>query len=264
MRLRARLNLPREHGAWAMFYIPFVLGILVGGVFNLSVALLVIAASALFISRESLIVVWRSRERGQLNHAAVRLLILYLLTAMAGGLILVLHYRLTGLLWLGLPGLGLLLLNGRQAVQREDRTIPMEILAIGGMTISAPAAHLVAVGAWTPLTWWLWVVSILYFASSVFYVRYRVTSLHGRDPVYRRRVALALLLYHLLLLLALPALIMAGRLAIWILPAFLPVIARALLHYHRPPPGLNLRQIGLHEVWYSLLFLTFATLAFRP
>jgi hypothetical protein len=249
-----------------MFYIPFLLGILVGGRFNGAVLVLLVAASALFISRESLLIVWRSRGRGRVNAAAVRLLSIYLGLALGGGLLLLLHYRLTALLWLGLPGLGLLLLNGRQAAQREDRTIPSEIMAICGMTLSAPAAHYAATGYWTATTWWLWLFSILYFTSSVFYVRFRVTSHHGRDPLYQERIARALLVYHLLL----PAIGWLPNFpawSTWALLAFLPVVGRAIYHYHghyhRPRATLNLRQIGMHEIWYSLIFLVFATLAFR-
>ncbi|MEP7274444.1 MAG: YwiC-like family protein, partial [Acidobacteriota bacterium] len=34
MKLRFGLKLPKEHGAWAMVYVPFVLGLLVAGKFN--------------------------------------------------------------------------------------------------------------------------------------------------------------------------------------------------------------------------------------
>jgi hypothetical protein len=238
-----------------MFYIPFLLGILVGGRFNGAVLVLLVAASALFISRESLLIVWRSRGRGQVNAAAVRLLSIYLGLALGGGLLLLLHYRLAALLWLGLPGLGLLLLNGRQAAQREDRTIPSEILAICGMTLSAPAAHYAATGYWTATTWWLWLFSILYFTSSVFYVRYRVTSLHGRDPELKKKVTRLSLLYHLLLPTILVMIIVTAEWSLLLLAAFLPIIGRALFHHLRPPAGLDLRRIGLSEIAYAVIFL---------
>ena len=65
MKLRSALKLPKEHGAWAMFYIPFVLGLLVSGNFNVPSLLLLIAATAAFISRESLLIWWRARRRAQ-------------------------------------------------------------------------------------------------------------------------------------------------------------------------------------------------------
>ena len=44
MSLRSALRLPKEHGAWVMFYVPFVLGVLVAGKFSLPVLLLLLAA----------------------------------------------------------------------------------------------------------------------------------------------------------------------------------------------------------------------------
>ncbi|MFM8393050.1 MAG: YwiC-like family protein, partial [Acidobacteriota bacterium] len=144
MTWRARLNLPREHGAWAMFYAPLVLGIIIGGGLSWPVVWLIIAASALFISRESLLLVWRSRLRGRLDRSALLTLTIDGLLAATGGLLLLFRYHYWLLLWLALPGLLLLILNGWQATRRADRTIATEVLAIGGMTLAAPAAHYVA------------------------------------------------------------------------------------------------------------------------
>ena len=261
MKWRARLNLPREHGAWAMFYVPLLLGILVGGGFSWPVGWLIIAASALFISRESLLLVWRSRLRGRLDRAALFTLAIDGLFAIGAGAVLLFHYQYLNLLWLGLPGLFLLLLNGWQSSRRADRTMATEILAIGGMTLAAPAAHYVASGRWDGLTGALWGFSFLYFASSVFYVKYRVAIVHRRDPGWRRQITRLSLLYHLLLPAILALLVIRGAWSILLIPAFLPIIARALYHHRHPPPGLNLKQIGVSEIVYALVFLTLTTFA---
>lgn len=263
MTWRARLNLPREHGAWAMFYAPLALGIIVGGGVSWPVGWLVVAASALFISRESLLLVWRSRLRGRLDRSALFTLAVDGLLASVGGAILLFRFHYLLLLWLALPGLLLLVLNGWQASRRADRTITTEIFAIGGMTLSAPAAHYVASGDWNGTTWLLWGLSLLYFASSVFYVKYRVTSLHGRDEDRRRRVALLSLLYHVVLSAGLLAVVGLGKRSPLLLLAFLPVIARALYHHLRPPTELNLKQIGLSEIGYTLIFVMMSYLALR-
>ena len=64
MKLSTHLRLPKEHGAWAMLYVPFVLGVAVAGKIPLSVLLLLLSLSALFISRVSMLVWWRARKRG--------------------------------------------------------------------------------------------------------------------------------------------------------------------------------------------------------
>src|ERR1043165_4011439 len=88
MNLRSTLRLPKEHGAWAMFYVPFVLGVLVAGTISLPVLLLLVATSALFISRESLLVWWRAQTRKRQTQAssqAGRLLFIYFAVAALSG-----------------------------------------------------------------------------------------------------------------------------------------------------------------------------------
>jgi YwiC-like protein len=141
------MRLPREHGAWAMLYVPFVLGIAVAGRFTWPALLLLLSTTALFISRESLLVWWRARIRNRQAHDAARMLVLYLAGAAAFGLPLIFVWRLYLLLPIGLIGVALLLINGRQATQLEERSIAAELLAICGLTLTAPAAHYVARGA---------------------------------------------------------------------------------------------------------------------
>jgi len=111
MSLRSTLRLPREHGAWAMFYVPFVLGVLVAGRVSPPVLLLLVATSALFIARESLLVWWRAHSRGRQTQAsgqAGRLLLIYFAIAALSGAPLVLFYKLYWLAPLALIGCALL------------------------------------------------------------------------------------------------------------------------------------------------------------
>ena len=101
MKVRSTLRLPREHGAWAMLYVPFVVGALVAAEINLRVVCLFFSTSFLFIARESLLAWWRGRHRGQPQAAALKTLIIY--TSLAGlfGLPLVAVYKLYWLVPLG-------------------------------------------------------------------------------------------------------------------------------------------------------------------
>src|SRR5438105_2228221 len=94
MRIRTSLRLPKEHGAWAMLYVPFVVGTFVAAKFSLRVALLVLSVTFLFIARESLLAWWRGRSRGQTHDAARRMMMVYLSLAAVFGTPLVLFYQL--------------------------------------------------------------------------------------------------------------------------------------------------------------------------
>ena len=123
MSVRKRLELPKEHGAWVMLYVPFIVGALVAGAFSWRVLLLLLSITFVFIARESLLVWWRARSRGQSRPSSLRMLLVYLGLAALSGAPLVFVYRLYDLLLLGLVAVFLLGVNAQQAVRREDRTI---------------------------------------------------------------------------------------------------------------------------------------------
>src|SRR5262249_29826211 len=226
MSLRFALKLPKEHGAWVMLYVPFVLGVAVAGRVNWPVLLLLLSATAVFISRESLLVYWRARARGRGAAEAGRTLLLYLALAAAFGSPLIFVFKLFWLIPLGLIGAALLLINGRQATRMEERTAAGEIMAIGGLTMTASAAYYSASGRWEMTAFWLWLLSALYMASSVFYVKLRVYRLNPRKQVEQRQALRSCAFYHSFLLLALPSLIFAGGLGLFAFIAFAPALVR--------------------------------------
>ncbi|MDW8240918.1 MAG: YwiC-like family protein [Acidobacteriota bacterium] len=256
------MKLPKEHGAWAMLYVPFLIGILVAGRVSLPVLLLLLAVSCLFIARESLLPWWRARRRGQRADAARRMMLIYLTLAALFGAPLLFYFHLWKLVWLGVPVLILLAVNAEQATRREDRTILGEILAIIGLTTTAPAAHYVAGGAWQPTALWLWALNAFYFTSSVFYVRWRVLSAHARHAEEREQIKWHCALYHSFLVVALGVLALTGNISLFVLLAFAPAVGRAFWYLLRPTAALSLPRIGVLEIVYSTIFLVLVWLAY--
>jgi hypothetical protein len=104
---------------------------------------------------------------------------------------------------------------------------------------------------------------VLYFTSSIFYVKLRVHSLNRRKPEARRRSWRLCALYHAGLLGALIVCAMTAGLNPLALAAFAPALARSFWQLAKPAAGLNLRRIGMLEILYSLVFLVFITMTFR-
>jgi len=264
MSLRSALKLPKEHGAWAMLYVPFVLGVTVAGRVNWQILLLLLSTTAAFISRESLLVYWRARARGRDAVEARKTLLLYLALAAAFGSPLILAFELFWLIPLGLIGASLLLINGRQATRMEERAAISEIMAIGGLTMTAPAAYYAASGRWEMTAFWLWLLSMLYMASSVFYIKLRVYRLNPRKHAEQRQAWRSCALYHSFLIVALPALIFAGGLGLFAFIAFAPPLVRTFWGMLKPKTKVNLTRAGILEIVYSMIFLICAALGFRP
>jgi hypothetical protein len=263
MSIRSALKLPKEHGAWAMLYVPFILGVAVAGRVNWPILLLLLSATAVFISRESMLVYWRARARGRDAAEAGRTLFLYLALAAAFGSPLILAFELFWLIPLGVIGAALLLINGRQAARMEERSTMSEIMAIGGLTMTAPAAYYAASGRWEMTAFWLWLLSALYMASSVFYIKLRVYRLNPRKQAEQRQALRSCALYHSFLIVALPALIFVGSLRLFAFIAFAPALVRTFCGMFAPRSKVNLMRAGILEIAYSLVFLICAALAFR-
>jgi hypothetical protein len=263
MSLRSTLKLPKEHGAWVMLYVPFVLGVAVAGRVNWQLLLLLLSTTAMFISRESLLVRWRAHARGRDAAEAGRMLLLYLVLAAVFGLPLIFAFRLFWLIPLGLIGSALLLINGQQATQMEERTMTGEIMAIAGLTMTAPAAYYAASGRWEMTAFWLWLLSMLYMASSVFYIKLRVYRLNPRKQAEQRQAWLSCAFYHSFLLVALLALIFADGLSLFAFIAFAPALVRTFWGMFKPMTKVDLTRAGILEIVYSMIFLICAALNFR-
>jgi len=264
MRALSRLKLPKEHGAWAMLYVPMLAGVLVAGAFPLSVLLLTLSATSVFIGRGPLLAWLRARRRRKESGGLRDLALGYIACAFVFGAPLIFVYRLFWLLVLGLLTIILLWINSALAAQGRDRGVAGEIFAISGLALGAPAAYYAASGRLGTAALWLWVLSVLYFTSSVFYVKMRVLSSNRRRVEAYRGARLYCASYHALLFVGLIALAALGNFNLLILMAFAPALARALFYFVRPMGPLSLKRIGVQEIVYSAIFLILVALTLRP
>jgi hypothetical protein len=176
---------------------------------------------------------------------------------------LILASRLYLMIPAGMVTFALLAINAEQALRREDRSVTGEMLAIAGLTMTAPIAHYVATGAIEVTPLWLWLLCALYFASSVFYVKLRVYSISTRKQTQRRQSWWRCAFYHMFLLAGLVVLAFTGKLNLFALIGFAPVLGRSFWHLAKPANQINLKRIGVLEIIYSVVFLVFITLTFR-
>jgi len=259
---------PKEHGAWGMLYIPLVTAVGISGTWNVRVLLMALAATLIFLSQRPYSQLLTNRRVRQDARLWQRNLIWLAVYWTAGGILLSLlyfHYGLETLpqfAWVGVPVAAPFTWFLKK---NRMRTVAGELVGICGLTLTAPLAHYASVGQVQPVGFWLWGLCILYFASSVFYVKAVVAiSLKARsqpvvEPIYSRLCSS----YHWGLLA-----LMAGLAALHQVPAilplaFLPVITRGLLGIRERNSKLNFARIGWTEVGYSLFFALVTALAIR-
>lgn len=263
MSKRSSLKIPREHGAWAMLYVPLVVGALVAWGLSFRLLLLTLSVTLVFTARGALVALLRSRSRGRTDQQAGRLAFAYLGLAALLGAPLVFLSRLYWLVPLAIATAILLTVNARKAVRGEDRSVAGEMVAIAGLTLTAPAAYYVSTGVLNATAIWLWMLCALYFGSSVFYVKLRVTKLNVRKEEASRQSWKRCALYHICLFVSLVVLALTGNLSLFAVAAFTPVLVRSFWYLANPVRQNNLQRVGWLEMIYSIVFLIFITLTFR-
>jgi hypothetical protein len=244
--------MPAEHGSWSWLLVPYFVGLLVAGQWNVTAWLVLSGGLAGFLMRQPATVAMRARAgRGRKADGgpatAWTLLLGAIVLASLAGLLLV--DRLD-LLWLLLPlalVLVFYLLASRQR-QASVRSLSMELAGAVGLATSAPAAYIAATGHLTDTAWVLWALMAAQNGLGVMYVRLRIADTRGR-AVKRRPMVWV----HGLLLLAAA---IAAILAIIPWPAVIPFaafLARAIWAAARVRPVANIKRFGFSEIAAEVL-----------
>jgi hypothetical protein len=258
--------IPREHGAWAVIYGAFLAGVGVAGQVTLPVILFLVGITAATFANGPLTIlvrstpVWVPAER---RRQALTWLLVYGGVAAAAFGPLLIVFRMTFLLPFGILAAFFLLLRAFLIRERDDRTLPGELVGAAGLTMVGPAAHAVAVGEIQPMGVVLWLLLFLFFASGVFYVRMRIHAMVAKrrgkssNPAVRSCV-----FYHVLLFVVIPSLVMVRVIPWPVLLAFAPALWRAAAGLRREETGLNVRRLGWSEVAVASAFVLLLIAAF--
>jgi len=260
---------PKEHGAWGMLYVPLLTAAGIAGSFDIPVVVMAAAVTLVFLSQRPYAQLVSNaasrRDPGLLRRNMTWLAGYWVSTLLLfGGLYFV--YDLVALprfLWIAIPiaaAFTLFLWKNRV------RSVAGELTGICGLTLTAPLTHYAAVGEVQPLGFWLWALCILYFGSSVFFVKAVVGSfLKSRLRAIAETTVTtrACVLYHGGLVLVLASLVSLNRIPPLTVVAFAPVIARGFWGIPTFQPKLNFARIGWTEVIYSLFFAVATILAMR-
>ena len=251
-----------------MLYVPLVTAVGIAGVVNLQVLLLTLAITLIFLSQRPYAQLLTNRAIKEDPAGRRNLCWLGVYWSVSAGLVglLYVHCDLVDLPQFALIGIPIAVAFTFFLKKNRMRSAAGELIGICGLTFSAPVAHYAATGKVQPLAFWLWGLCILYFASSVFYVKTIVAGFlssrskaTNRSWIYRRVCGW----YHVVLLILLSGLVALGEIRVLTLVAFLPVIVRGLLGIRTPENKLNLVRIGWTEVAYSIVFASASIFAMR-
>ncbi len=260
---------PKEHGAWAVIYGAFLAGVGVAGQVTLPVILLLVGVTAAALANGPLAILVRStpgHSTAERKRQALTWLLLYGgAAAVAFGPLLVV-FGMTFILAFGMGAICFLLLRAFLIRERGDRTLGGELVGTAGLTMVGPAAHAVAVGEVRLVGAVLWLLLFLFFASGVFYVRMRIHTMvvqRRGAPSSSNPAVWSCMLYHGLLFVVIPLLVIVKLIPWPVLLAFAPALWRAAAGLRRESTRLDVRRLGWSEVAVASAFVLLLVAAFR-
>lgn len=227
-----KILLPKQHGAWAMLLIPFLLGVVKGGavfahipLFLGWLSLYLFTYPILMISKKKKVLFYRKWA------------IIYGLSA-----ILSLIYPLFvewRLVYFGMVMLPFFMINIYFARRNKERAFINDLTAIITFGIGGAASYFLASGMLDRTGWLLFVYTFLFFLGSTFYVKSMIRE--KNNPLFKKYSWV----YHILLF------IITAAINLWVGIAYLPSLVRSIVFYGKKP---TVMKVGVLEIVNSLFF----------
>jgi len=254
--------IPKEHGAWAILLVPLFIGAAHGGGWNWQVLLFLISSLGIFLgylpAQTLLRAASSSQREGEDVRMARRWLLVYLSIAAVSILPVIVLSERWLLLPIGLVGMAIFVLNFF-LTRGQGKTIPADLAAVVGLTLTAPAAYYVASGTFAATALVLWLLNILFFGSTVFYVHMRIRALAAKKVEWGWKDRFAYggvnLAYHVVMVGILMLLAFNRLTPTFQLLAFAPMTLNAVWGTLRLASSVNLKKLGFTLLTHSLAFL---------
>ncbi len=250
-----------------MFVAPLLVGIGAAGILNLDIVLFSATAFGFFLLRYPLMLAIKSKAAAA-RAVAWRWAAVYAAVTFVAGAALMALTKQWLLVPIGLLGFVSLAIYLWQAARRAELSALSEWVGIAGLALGAPGAYLVATQRLDTAAWGLYLLNVLYFGGTVFYVKFRVRDQPkllkaGADWRSRLWAARVTLFYHIL---AIGVVLLLAALAFMpalVLAAFMLPMCKVIGGVFSPETRVNIRRLGFVEVGLTVLFAVVVLLAYR-
>jgi len=249
---RKQLILPTEHGSWSWLLVPYFVGVLVAGTWNLAALLVLVGGLAGFLIRRPASIAARVRAgRGRKSDGPLaRTWALFLGTIALICLIGLLVLVPSDLFWLLIPMAVILVLYLLASRQRMDstRSLWMEVAGAAGLAAMAPTAYVAASGALDDTAWVLWALMAGQNVLGVLYVRLRIGDTHQRPRDIR-----PILWGHGVVLAGVTTAALAGIVPWLAVVPFTGLMARAIWAGSEARPVPDIKRFGFTEIGVEIV-----------
>ena len=227
--------IPKQHGAWSMLILPFVLG---GTVGEWTWAHLPFAIAWLFVYMGTFFLFQYIKLRKK-SRELLKTIVVYLMIAIVAiAPVLIFEPRLIGFALAMMP-FGLI--NAYFAKQKDERNPWNDVSAVMSFCIGGMASYYLGAQELTGAITWVFLLPFLYFLGSIFYVK---TMIREKQNKAYRNLSWG---YHLMLV--------AGFVGFGfplLAIAYVPSLIRAMAFYGKKIP---IMKIGIFEIANSVFVL---------
>lgn len=258
----ARPVIPKEHGAWAVFFVPLLIGARLGGGFDWFALFFTLSSLGIFLSYLPAQTVLREafdRTQDQEKLLAARQWTAIYFTA---GIILSLPVLVIRERWLLLPigvaSMGCFLLSFF-LTKRKPKTITSDLVSVLGVTLTGLGMYYVVSGQLDRTAFVVWLLDILFFGSCVFNVHMRIRALAAKKVQWSFRDRFTCgrlnLIFHVVMIAILLLLVFEQLTPFPVLLAFAPITIHAVWGTVKLANDPDFRKLGLTLLGHSAVFM---------
>ncbi len=238
MKKHMKLVIPKQHGAWGMLLIPFLLSILLGNPTIYHIPLF-LAWLFIYLATYPFLMYMKQRRKKEFLYAA---LLYFMIAGIFGIISLLYEWKIVMFIGILIP---LFIVNIYFAHQKKERALTNDICAIIIFCIGSLIGYYFSMKTVDTIALWIAAVSFLYFLGSTFYVK---TMIREKHNLLYRNLSWG---YHIML----PILLCIWSPLFSLL--FLPSLIRAILLYGKK---ISILKVGILEIFNSVYFFIVALL----
>lgn len=227
--------IPKQHGAWSMLILPFLLGGIVGG---WTLAHIPFAIAWLFVYMGTFFLFQYIKQRKK-SQELLRTVVTYLTVAIVAAIpVFLSEWRLV---WFVLAMIPFGLINAYFAKIKDERNVWNDVSAVTSFCIGGMASYYLGARALDATMLWVFALPYLYFLGSIFFVK---TMIREKKSRFYRNVSWGyhVVLVTLFVVLSYPVLALA----------YAPSLIRAIAFYGKKIP---IMKIGIVEIANSVFVL---------
>ncbi|MGE5351467.1 MAG: YwiC-like family protein [Acidobacteriota bacterium] len=257
----------REHGSWAVLFIPVLTGITASRSLNLSVVLFIISVFFLFMSYTPAEVMLQNYYKkmpktDKLKNARTWFTVYFFLSLISGIPLIVFYQKYSLLLYAAVAVV--FFISSLYIMFRFKKNVWSDFLAMAGLTLSAPAVLYLTENTFTTQSLILYLLNVLFFGSSAFYVhmKMKLSSLKKSNVTLGEKLSIGKLnlLYHAVAIILLIIFTLEFPSKLLIAVAYVPVLLHTIAGTFKLPQKVSYKKIGVTFLAYSLVFLLLLSL----